>query len=259
MKKIISVAKGAEKWLLSMQKEVEHIPPTIVFPKRKEKISILLANPEFISAILELRICFNIPSIGFFDFKSSINWAKRIILNNKLRKYNLNLQKIMKRFKIGSAWKQAIEYYLIYNRKDLDHLIPKPVNIQVTIEENGEITLRLQIYKDTELSDIIKFSSEIKKNQSALGYPVNNQVNSTDVEKITYIFDKQSKKVWKISKNKPKRFKNYEQFLRHKNAYDLKQQGKSYKFIAKELKCQYSAVSVYIKRFEDAIKQNELP
>lgn len=254
------LSESAEKWILDLLKSTDRIPEPIVIPKRKEKLLILFHNPDFIKDINRLRLSLGIPVNGFRknELQRSINWAKKLYEHRKNKhKFEKQLKEIIKKFRVGNPWRQAIDYFLLYNDKNADHLIPYPVDIQ-QIFIDDEITLNLRICKDTEISDIERIWPEIKRNQIILGFPGNNQISEAKEDKIL-VLDRKTKKLWKVKDSPTKKFKSYKEFERHRKAYEMREAGKAYKEIANALKCPYSLVGTYIQRFKNAIKENELP
>lgn len=261
MKKNYVITDPAESWIAGLSKGTLTFGPDLRTSKKKQKqkFIILIADPEFIKTANSIRKIFYIPENGFTDNEQCLGWAKDLYKNENRKKSFNNIIKNLYPDKIGPRWYPAIEYFVLFNRSDADHLFPNQVDFGIA-NDNGEFILELEIYKDTTLKDIEKIWPTIKKNQEIMG-----KINKMKVENGSsgkkskdVVITKYDDKFIEIKRWQLKRFGSYKNFLQYKKAFKLKKQGKTYNEIASELKIGYSEVGTYIKRFEKAIKENTL-
>lgn len=253
----------AEKWVTELSKN------TIAFgfgskvskKKQKEKFLILLSDPNFIKEVYKIREVFGIPKQGFNNDEKTLEWAKDLYSKDNRVKSFKNIIRNLYPNKIGARWYPAIEYFILFNRSDANHLFPNQVNFGIR-NDNGEFILELEIYKDTSLENIEKIWPIIKKNREIVGKINKMKIgNIKDKNPEDVIYTIHDNRLIKIKGWRPKRFGSYKIFLQYKKAFDLKQQGKKYKEIAKELglyESDWPKIGTYIKRFKKAIKENIL-
>lgn len=246
MKKSYMITDPAEAWVTTLAKDTFRFGQKINkrIYKQKQKFDILLSDPSFIERVDTIRRTFRIPDKGFTSFQDCLKWAINLYKKeNMLKSFKNNIKTIFpieEKNKIGERWWPAVEYFILFNRADADHLFPNQVDFGVE-ERGGELILGLEIYKDTTMDDIKAIWPQIEDHKKILG-----RVDKMKKDKMTI-------KAWQ-----PKRFGEYENFLKYKKAFELKNQGRSYNYIASELGIGYSEVGTYIKRFNKAIEENNL-
>ena len=232
------------------------------YTKQKEKFLLLTARPVFKDAIHRLRAEARVPQDGFSKFEVGQSWARN--LSDVTKGYlNAELSRILKSLDIGERWQQAIEYYWIFNQQPQDELIPQPVDYMV---ENSNTALSLKVYKDTTLDDIKEIWPDIKEQQVFLGrldaHSQSNYKKRTGRPRYDgFVLDPKKKRITPVVKWQPKRFGSYKNFREYQKAYEMRENSKSYKDIAKALgwgDASWEKVSIYIKRFKDAVEKNEL-
>ncbi len=257
------IINPAEKWITELSPNTIRLRSKELFnQKQKVKFEILLCDPEFLQKINTIRKTFNIPTNGFADEKKALKWAKNLY-SKEYRLMSLkNTIRDLYPEKIGSRWYLAIEYYLLFNRTNADHLLPNQVNYWVEIDDD-EYRLKIEIYKDTSIEDIKKIWPEIKKQRKLIGtikkMKVKERENSISNKNIVYTINED--KIIKINLWDQKRFGNYKNFLQYRKAYELRKIGKKYTEIAVKLgwsNADSYKVGTYIKRFKQAIKENIL-
>lgn len=230
-----------EKWLVPLHEGVIKVDQPI--PKsQKEKFFILQSNPEFFLRRASIRTKF-----GLFtgDFEDYFGWAEKLYEEKELGKtkddFDKEIRALMHDFHIGQRWQQAIEYYVIFN-KHPEHLIPPALDFYV---DSNFHTISLKINRGTTLDDIKENWREIEKNKHYLEV-LSDKYETDDGEQI-------------LKRIKPKKYSTIREFQKYKKASQLNESGLKYAEIAKRLGINdYSTVGVYIKRFKEAIKENEL-
>lgn len=245
------------------------------FEKRKkrltQKIKLLVSRPDFQKEIIELRKKWNIPVDGVKSEELNREWNKNLNtatdkyydeewpkhrkelqhlqtratyveyknredeLNNAapLNAFGIDIKAILKKYLLNPKWKDPIRRYILFNDPEKMGL-----SIGVTITghlndyEPTEYQLSLQIDEDTTLEDIKEIWPDVMAHQERLIY------------------------------RKQKKFQPIKNFERDKEAYDLKQSGKSYNNIADILSKKYDKaisyddVASYIKRYKKKIGIN---
>ncbi len=171
----------------------------------------------------------------------------------------------MIKFKAGNRWRKPVEYYILFNEENADHLFPDPITLNTKIVD-GELEMHLSIYKDTTKQDVDDIWAKVKETQLLLGrmkdeakFPIKENTGKVVTP------DKQNKKIWAVSPTKAKRRKKiddpHDQFSKYEKATKLSQQGMKYDDIAKELgwkKSDQGKVGTYIANFKKEIENNEL-
>lgn len=263
-KKIYIITDEAEKWITRLSKDTITFESGLEASKQrqKQKFEILVSCPDFIETVDSIRKTFNIPAEGFTNNEQCLKWAKNLYKDENRKKSFNNIIKSIYPDKIGARWYPAIEYFILFNRSDADHLFPNQVSFGI-INDNGEFILKLEIYKDTVLEDVEKIWPIIKKCRGIIGKINKMKIKSDHKDRkfknvIHTIYDN---RLIKIQEWEVKRFGDYKNFLQYKKAFILRKAGKSYKEIAVELgwnKEDWPKVGTYIKRFKKAIKENIL-
>lgn len=217
----------------------------------RNKIKILLLNYLFIKDVVKIRETFKIPKDGFNSSVDCLKWA----INLKdfiIKEYNLDINILLKNHLISDRWKKLIEHYILFNNV-LDFLIPKPVEVTIFSGDN-EITLKIQ--KDTKMSDISLFWSEIKMWQDSI---VNNK-EEYDKEMGRYLTLEDNKLKIKGFKRGKKIF-DLKGLRKYKEIFEMKVFGMKLKHISEKAfnnKYDWTKVSSYISKYEKAIKNNRL-
>lgn len=247
MKKIAKSYVGsrtpAEKWLHSLLEDITESKQTI--PKsQKDKFFILQSNTDFLLRMADIRTKF-----GLFTktFKDHWEWAENLYKSKMAGEtksdFDKKLQKLLYDFNIGERWQRAIEYYIILN-KPPQNLIPPALDFWVDSNFNS---ILIKINRSTTLEDIKETWKEIEKNKDALKVFSEKYETSNNARIMKFI--------------KPKKQTTIKEFKKYKKAHQLKEAGHSYKEIAVKLglsESDYPQIGIFINRFKQAIKENEL-
>jgi len=254
-------------WISGLLKAHEYNPPlTPPSPKYQKRFYVLISNPKLHSEENKFREVFKITKCGLDSFDEGIKWGNAVYADIKIKnKYETELKKLMINFKIGNRWRKPVEYYLLFNEENVDHLLRDPISLGTKIVD-GELEMYLNIYKDTTKQDIDDIWAKVKETQLLLGrmkdeakFPIKENTGKVVTP------DKQNKKIWAVSPTKAKRRKKiddpHDQFSKYEKATKLSQQGMKYDDIAKELgwkKSDQGKVGTYIANFKKEIENNEL-
>ncbi len=252
----------SEKWILSLSKNTQRFDCG-KNPKKdsEERFYILTNDPDFLKEAKRIRVSFDIPNHGFKNDQDAIRWAKKIYNNKKI---NLLKKEVKNLFpeRISPRWYPAIEYYLLFNKTNAEHLFPPPLDFWIE-ERDREYVIMLKILKGTTQKDIIKVLPEIEKQKRIIG-KIDRWKIKDNKEKFNeaYTYSVSNGSIIKIKPSKDKRFGSYKNFLKYKKAFELRKKGKTYEEIAKEIESYKSdspKTGTYIKRFKEALKENTLP
>lgn len=228
----------------------------------KKKFYILLSNPDFIKDSELLRVDFEIPRIGFDDSKVAIKWADHMLATPAIKKnYNRQLNTLLDKFQIGPRWNDSIEYYLIFNESNVDHLIPTAFDLLVEKSEDKQSChLFLEIYKDTTLNDIKSLWSWIEDHKSVIGPAKITRTRGLPDSKYKVVtFDKKNKKIRKVTTWKAKRVSiDLTQFKKYKKAHQLKTTGLTVTAVAKQMGITYVNANKYLQKFKSSIENNDM-
>lgn len=237
--------------------------------RQQQKIKVLINQPDFTKATLDLRVKWNIPEEGFNTQKEIDNWyqlveqdTKNFIEQNWTRKKK-ELQKIkesgdhfkyksllddfnhsiprnallrgiralVKEFKLSPRWVRGINRYLLTNDPEtLGMFIGPVISTKIDFEFDTQV-ISIEIDADTTLNDIKAIWPSVKSAQKKLRYKTQDK------------------------------FQPLRQFERNKKAYELQQQGLSYEDIAKELSNDedvyaYGDIGKMIERYKKKVDIN---
>ncbi len=251
----------SEKWILSLSKNTQRVGYG-KNPKKdsEERFYILTSDPDFLKEIKKIRVSFDIPNHGFKNEQDAIRWAKKIY-NKKIGLLKKEIKNLFPE-RISHRWHPAIEYYLLFNKPNVEHLFPPPLDFWIE-EKNGELIIKLLIYKNTTRKDILEMWTEIEKQKRIIGKTDRWKIKDGK-EKLNenYVYSVSNGNIIKIKPSKDKRFGSYKNFLKYKKVFELRKKGKTYKEIAKEIEnyeSDFPKIGTYIKRFKEALKENTLP
>ena len=119
--------------------------------------------------------------------------------------------------------------------------------------------LYLQIWSETEQRDIQDWWSVIEDWQGMYKSQQGISLSGKTSEEIIKEVENSPNPIPFIKKQKSKKDKTFTMLKKYKQAYDLRtKEKKSYKEIGRIVGCDESHVSVFIKRFKDAVSQNRL-
>lgn len=221
----------------------------------KERFIIFICKLDFIKEIEKIREVFGIHKYGFSVEDEAEKWIEKIDKKTH-EKQKERIKKLLINFKIHPRWEECIKYFLLFNRDDIDHILPAKIDCRIEWdEEYNLIRTKIEIYSDTKLSHIQKDKKIIEKLTRVAGYS----------DKITSLKDA----VMILTKNgvhfkKPKehpKFRNYKEFKQHKKIFELNKEKLSYGDIAKEMgwmRSDENKVSTYLFRFRKTLDKASL-
>lgn len=220
----------------------------------KERFFIFVCKPDFINEVEKIRESFGISKSGFSLEDEAEKWINKI---NKqaYEKQKEEIKKLLINFKIHPRWEECVKYFLLFNRDDIDHILPAKIDCRIEWdEEYNLIRTKIEIYSDTKLSHIQKDKKIIEKLTKVAGYA--DKINSLDgaVAILT-------KKGLHFQKQSQENFKGYTEFEKYKMVFNLKEAGLKYKEIAERMgwmKSDYNLVGTYIAKFKKALKEATL-
>ena len=237
--------------------------------RQQQKIKVLINKPDFIKAILKLRVKWNIPEKGLKHQKEIDNWHQQLEQdtrnfiehnwawkkeglqkikegrdhskhNSLLDDFNHSIPRnallrdikaLVKEFKLSPRWVRGINRYLLTNDPDtLGIFIGPVISTSVDFEFDTQV-ISIEIDADTTLNDIKAIWPSVKSAQKNLRYKTQDK------------------------------FQPFRQFERNKKAYELQQQGLTYEKIAKELSSAkkeygYEDVGKMIERYKRKVDIN---
>jgi isopentenyl diphosphate isomerase/L-lactate dehydrogenase-like FMN-dependent dehydrogenase len=244
--------------------------PTEKFDRSKQRATILVENPKFQEEVMEIRKKFNIPLIGiktneesgkwhheFYEsdtiyfsanrekvrveierlekekkFQEGFNLHRKFNQEAPVNALNLAIKRMLENFRLPFTWHHSIQRYILFNNIDSMWL---PGNISIREDYDQETDLRrlsIEIDDTTTLEDIKYAWPRIKLHQ---------------------------KRLQSYTKKKIQPIKNFE---RDREAYNLRQSGKSYNGIADILSKKFDKVvtsedvASYIKRYKKLVGIN---
>jgi|SRR3989344_3265550 len=227
----------------------------------KKKFNILLANPKFVDAVFKLRRRdeFVIPPQGFQYEEAAIDWAKKLFSRNKDRVlFETVITKLLHKFRATDRWRSIIEFFILFNTTNFDHLIPPPFDL--SIRDSGKAAqLELILHKDTTWQDIRDAWSVIEKYKQTLipfGRPIKKRLTQKINKVPIYTFEN-GKKI-EMAKWKAKRYSSTK-FERRMQVLRLKNEGHTASEISKRLKLGgYERVPRELERLNKTFDENEL-
>lgn len=194
----------------------------------RQRAKLLISRPDFQKDVLDLRTKWSIPLEGFIDDEGYRKWQIKIRketdkyfetewpkfrlkpvvgeyfmaekeFNHKapLNEINLDIKKLVGKYKLPLGWQGSLHRYLTLNKIELMNL---SCGITVHGKYDSDIdysTLFIEIEDDTTLDDIKMFWPEIKEHQK------------------------------RLESYKKKKYQPIKQFDRDKLAFDLHQDGKT--------------------------------
>lgn len=175
----------------------------------KQKINALVSNPKFQQEILDLRKKWDIPENGIQTQEHTERWYRKLDkatkdyrknewpkFRNELDKlhkpetygqyrkmldeinnlipinaFHLDINLLMKKYKVGPQWHDPIKRYLLFNNPD-----NMGMSLGVTISKNIDINnpfaekISIEINEDTTLDDIKAIWPDVRTHQEMLAY-----------------------------------------------------------------------------------------
>ncbi len=233
--------------------------------RQMQKIKLLVSRPEFQKDILVLREKWDIHKKGFKNEKENQKWNRELwdkeqkyfatewpkyrdellILRNNPKTYmehkrrqqeinnaapinafQIDIRVIMKKYQLSHLWDTAIKRYLLFNDLEKMGMFLGPV---IVTEEDryGFRKVLLDISDGITFDELKEFYSEIKNFQAGFG------------------------------NNKQKKFQPLKRFDRNKDAYELRQKGKSLKDIAEFLREKYKEPDITYADISDFIRRHK--
>ena len=255
------VITAAEEWVTTLMPDF-HFKESLEAPKsQRNKLLVFLCNKELRKAIEAIREEFTIPVVGLKDKVKAKEWAEKLYCSPKNKTCYFNeISRLLEVFNASQRWENALQYYVLFNKKSFDHLIPLPFDAGIRVDEENKRHLSLELYSDTTLEDIKLFWPEI----SALKTPLDRfQDDNTNTGEFILVLDKSKKKLTKSYVQKTGRLKKPFDLPGNLKIYDLKNKGLKYKEIAETVKLNqktisYDDVSRILNRFEKIAKKTKL-
>lgn len=245
----------------------------------RQKLELMTYRNDFQDEVAFFRTHFGIPKLGFSDFASCYKWADNIVDDPKkyadkdpllayaklkegkvyspAQQYSEMLRGLLRTFWIKERWFEAVEYYILFNKTDAHELLPKTVVVSFTPDKiTGENILSLQIFSDTEQSDILDWWKTIENFQGIAkahtGLDMQKQkdtLSSIQRDVLPAVQKQKSKKV---------RVRAEVAVDKARTAYFLRKEGKTYEEIRKVIGCMQGQVGTYIKRFQRIVDEVRL-
>ncbi len=197
--------------------------------ERKEKFSLIFYNKKFIKEVKSIRKKFGIPKKGLTT-KKACEWIQKIDLKN----YDKDLEDLLLVANASERWKDAIEYFMIFNNKKPYHLFPEPLISYFQEDKKGFMHLRLEIFLDTSIKDIKNNWETIENNKKALVSSYKKLKKSKvikDKKAIFYIMGQNRLEERHLSLLP--RNRKIKELKRYKKIYELKDSGKTISEIAR--------------------------
>jgi hypothetical protein len=218
----------------------------------KERFLIFMCKPDFINEVEKIRESFGIPKSGFSLEDEAEKWIEKI---NKqaYEKQTEETKKLLINFKIHPRWEECVKYFLLFNKDDIDHILPAKIDCRLEWdEEYGIARVKLEIYSDTKIAYIQKERKLIEEYIKLAGYAAKNNTLENTIAMLT-------KKGLHFQKQKDRiNFKSYTEFKKYKMVFDLRETGLEYKTIAERMgwmKSDYNRVGTYIAKFKKALAE----
>ena len=154
---------------------------------------------------------------------------------NKLQKsYDEAFDNLLLAANASKRWKDAIEYFVIFNNKKSYHLFPEPFILLLKEDEKGIMHLTLEIFPDTSIKDIKNKWEIIETNKKGLASSYKKLKKSKiikDEKAIFYIMEE--KRLERRHLSLLPRNRKIKELKRYKKIYELKESGKTISEIAK--------------------------
>ena len=245
-----------------MMKDIEPEEKNQIF---MQKVELMTYREDFNKNISKLRKKHKIPAKGFLSLGNCADWAGKMELVDEIT-YEDDFDAILKYFTIKKRWFSIIEYYLLFNKLDMPHLLPKSVFVEIKPDIDKELSVYIKIQPETTLKDIKSWWNVIKTYQ---GIAVGNKGVLDGLDPSTEYLDafKDLPKDDKdIRRQHSKKEKKLSAIQKNKEAYDLKMKGNSTKEIkvimnknrsAKELLGEED-VRDCIRQFKNTVENNKL-
>jgi len=222
----------------------------------KAKFEILTLDQKFVEQVDRIRGLYNIPKSGFQDNELLI-WVKQLLNDKKsFINYKTAISRLLNENNIAKRWRPCLEYFVIYNKTDIDHIIPQPVDTLI-IGEDKNAELHLVIYKDTTIKDLKTAWPRIIKDQELLN-PFLRKI--TNPKAYTTIICKKGKKGRRVPLWSPKRIAKKDLTV-YKQIVELKRKGKTSLEISEIVfnnRTDSPKVASYYSKFKRIAAENEL-
>lgn len=245
----------------------------------RQKLELMTYRRDFQDEVIFFRTHFVIPKNGFSDFTSCYEWTENILDDPKnyadrdpllsyaklkegkifspAQQYGEMLRGLLRAFWIKERWLEAVEYYILFNKIDAHELLPKTVIVYFSPDKiTGENILSLQIFSDTEQSDILDWWKTIENFQG-----VANAHAGLDIRKHKEALSASQQDVLPAvqkQKSKKVRVRTDVAIDKARTAYLLRKDGKTYEEIRKVIGCMQGQVGTYIKRFQKIVDEVRL-
>lgn len=234
-----------ETYRLRKNSSEKIVKPTKKQKLYKQKIDLMSFREDFREELDQFRQKHDIPVSGFTDFEDCISWSKK----QNREEYDLELNRLLGKFAIAIRWREAIEYFILFNSSEAWLVLPSSVGLKMMQDsETGGMGLFLQIYKDTKVEDI-KLSWSSIQMMKGLIKPYDEDAPQNMPRFLT--------RSRKISNKKDRKLESGSLKLQ-KKIYELHLEGKSSREIGRIVNRSYDTVNIYLHRFKKELESVRL-